>query len=199
MEEKQALDELRFIKKVIEDSQKIIADNGMGYIVWGIIIVVGMLGGYLKFKLRLDFDYIWAWVILISLGWIFSYFMYKKPKNKVRVETFAGKIMGMLWFSIGMGMTIAGFVGYFSHAIRGEYISAIMAIFLGSAYYLTSVLNNQKWFKIIGVLWWIGGVVIFYVGGLSSLLIMAFLITVGQIIPGIILYRKHKKQCCEDE
>lgn len=193
MEEKQALDELRFIKKVIEDSQKIIADNGMGYIVWGIIIVVGMFGGYLKFKLHLDFDYIWAWVILIPLGWIFSYFMYKKRKDKVRVETFAGKMMGMLWFSIGFGMTIAGFVGYFSRAIKGEYISAVMAIFLGSAYYLTSVLNNQKWFKIIGVLWWIGGVVMFYVGGVSSLLIMALLITVGQIIPGIILYRKHKK------
>ena len=199
MEEKQALDELRFIKKVIEDSQKIIADNGMGYIVWGVLIVIGMLGGYVKFKLRLEFDYILAWVILIPLGWIFSYFMYKKPKNKVRVETFAGKMMGTLWFSIGFGMTVAGFVGYFSRAISGEYISPVMAIFLGSAYYITSALNNQKWFKIIGVLWWIGGIVMFYVGGIDSFLIMAFLITVGQIIPGIILYRKHKKQCCEDE
>ncbi len=199
MEEKQALDELRFIKKVMEDSQKIIADNGMGYIIWGVLVVIGMLGSYLKFKLQMQFDFIWVWVVLISTGWIFSYFMYKKLKNKVRVETFAGKIMGMLWFSVGTGMTIAGFAGFFSGAIRGDYVSSIMAIFLGSAFYLTSALNNQKWFKVIGVLWWFGGVVIFFVGGLNSLLIMAFLITVGQIIPGIILNRKYKKQCCEDE
>ncbi len=198
MEEKQALDELQFIKKVIQDSQRIIADNGLGYIIWGIIITVGMLIGYAKFTMGWNLNYIWVWVILISLGWFISFWLYKRPNRKhYKVETFAGKVIGRLWFSFGISMTVIGFGSQLTNAIRGDYISGVMAIILGSAYYLMSALNDLNWFKVIGVVWWIGGLVIFYFGGLASLLIMAILMIFGQIVPGIILYRKFKKQCCD--
>jgi hypothetical protein len=192
-EEKKALDELLFIKKVMQDSQKIIVDNGMGYIVWGLLVTFGMIFGYIKFSLNLQFDYMWAWVILISIGWAFSFFAYYRKKSS-RVETFAGQIIARLWLSFGIGMTIIGFIGYYSGAIRGEYISSVIAILLGCAYYLTSVLYEWKWFKLIGIIWWAGGIVMFYFFGIIQFLIMGGLMIFGQVVPGIILYRKYKTQ-----
>jgi len=194
-EEKNALDELLFIKKVIQDSRRIVADNGMGFIVWGVLVAIGMLFGYIRFKFLpdLQFDYIWAWVILIAAGWIFSYFnYYKKPTHKV--STFAGRIIGTLWFSVGVSMTVVGFGGYFSGALRGEYISSIMAIILGAAYYLSSALYEWKLLKLVGLLWWAGGFTMFYVHDVNQFLIMTLLIIFGQVVPGIITYKKYKTQ-----
>lgn len=195
-DEKKAIDELLFIKKVIQDSRNIVIDNGMGYVVWGILVAIGMFFGYVKFSFNLQFDYIWAWVVLIGAGWIFSFFAYYR-KRSVKVETFAGRILGRLWFATGMSMTIVGFGGYFSGAIRGDFISAVIAIILGSAYYLTSLLYEWKWWRIIGVMWWVGGIVLFYVHDVAQFLIMGTLIIVGQVIPGLVLYKKYKSQAAE--
>jgi hypothetical protein len=197
-EEKNALDELLFIKKVIQDSRRIMLDNGLGFIVWGILITTGMLFGYIKFLLALNFDYIWAWVVIITCGWVFSYFNYYKKKPG-RIETFAGKIIGNLWFSIGITISILGFGGYFSGAINGQHISGVIAVVLGAAYYISSVLYEWKWFKLVALLWWVGGFVMFYVYDATQFLLMAGLMIFGQIVPGIVCYRKYKAQVNEVE
>jgi hypothetical protein len=156
-----------------------------------------MLTGYVKFLLRLDFDFIWVWVVLMACGWAFSYFEYYRKKS-CKVESFAGKIIGRLWLSFGITMTIVGFGGYFSKAINGEFISALMAIILGAAYYISSALYEWKGFRYIALFWWIGGFAMFYVRDISQLLIMAGLMIFGQVVPGIILYRKYKAQFSEE-
>ncbi len=191
--EKNAIDELNYIKKIIEDSRRIVADNGMGYIVWGVLVTIGMVLGYIKYSMNLAFDYIWAWAIIIALGWLFSFIAYYR-KKPAEVSTFAGRIIGRLWFSFGVSMTVLGFGGYFSHAISGEYISAVIALVLGAAYYISSILYDWNWFKAIGVLWWAGGFTLLFVNDVKQFLIMAGLMIFGQIVPGIILYVKYKKQ-----
>lgn len=197
-ETKNALDELLFIKKVIQDSRKIVVDNGVGYILWGILIVIGMTAGYIKFLLNLQFNFTWAWVVIISVGWVITFFTFYKKKER-KAKTFAGRIIGCLWFSSGISMTLVGFGGYYTGAIRGEVVSAVIAIILGSAYYLSSVIYEWKWFKLIGLLWWAGGFLIFLMRGVEQILIMIVLMIFGQIFPGIILYRKSKKQLSEEK
>ncbi len=192
-DEKKAIDELLFIKKVITDSQKIVVDNGMGYIIWGVITALGMIGGYIKFKLDLPFNYVWIWTVLIPMGWLFSYFYYyKKRPNKV--DTFAGRILGNLWFSFGVCLSIVGFGGYFSGAIRGENIASIMAVIMGGAFYLSSTIYGSGWYKLLGVTWWLGGILLFFVVNENQFLIFAGLMIFCQILPGIISYRKYKAQ-----
>jgi hypothetical protein len=195
-EEKNALDELLFIKKVIQDSRKIVVDNGMGFIVWGILITFGMICGYIKFLLDLKFDYMWVWIVLIAVGWTYSFFTFYRKKGK-RVQTFVGRTIGCLWFSFGVSMTIIGFGGYYTNAIAGWQVSSIIAVLLGAAYYLSSVIYEWKWFKLIGLLWWVGSFVLFYVNGIEQFLVMACLLTLGQVLPGVILYRKSKQQLSE--
>lgn len=197
-EEKNALDELLFIKKVIQDSRRIVVDDGMGFIVWGILVTIGMICGYFKFLLNLQFDYVWAWVIIISAGWIYSFFAFYKRKAR-KTRSYVGRIIGCLWFSFGISMTVVGFGGYYTHAIYGEQISSIIAVLLGAAYYLSSVIYEWKWFKLIGLLWWAGGFILFHMRGFEQFLIMAGLLTFGQVLPGIILYIKSKKQLSEEK
>ena len=65
---------------------------------------------------------------------------------------------------------------------------------MGGAYFVTGIIVKSKWFRNLSFAWWIGGVVLFYVVNVWSLLIMAFLMLAFQVIPGIIIYNRYKKE-----
>jgi len=70
-----AQQELAFIKKVMEDSRRIICNNGQSFILWGILISVGMLVTYLKIAQNWDVSLGWFWPALIAFGWIITFVM----------------------------------------------------------------------------------------------------------------------------
>ena len=134
MKETEAKNELEFIKNVMEDSRKIIVDDGMNFIFWGIIAAIGLIATYIL-VIEKSWDYIkWVWVVLIAIGWIYSITMSLKKEKKRRVKTFAGKILSVTWFSCGLTMTIIGIGGSFSGAIHGVYISPTISIVTGDSF-----------------------------------------------------------------
>ncbi|GJQ62536.1 MAG: hypothetical protein SCALA702_15890 [Melioribacteraceae bacterium] len=194
MDEKKALEELQFIKKVIDDSKRTIVDNGMGYIVWGILIVIGLASTYYGVVTQSYFDYGYNWIIVISLGWIYTFIDVRREKKTIPVYTFSAKILGSVWLSTGIALTILGFVPTFTGALHGVYVSPTMSIVLGIPFYLTGVLYDIPLIKYSSVGWWIGGTVMFIYPGLYSLILMAGMMLVLQVLPGIYLYRKFKKE-----
>ena len=193
MDEKTALDELQFIRKVIDESKRAIVYNGMDYIVWGILVITGMILTYVFLLLKIFFNFIWIWVILISIGWIFSFYSRKKEKQK-QPDTFSQRIIATVWIAAGIGMTIIGFVGSFSGAVKGAYISPILCVILGMAYLVTGTICGEKWISYLSIGWWSGALVLFFFTGTYSLLIMALLMLFFQTIPGIIIYRNYKRE-----
>jgi len=194
MEKQQAELEISMIKQIMEDSKKIVVEDGKGYITWGILVVIGMLGTYFLILDRL-FSYIgWLWIATIGLGWIYTFAssFRKNPEKKVR--TFAGKILGAVWVSCGIAMTMVGFVGTASGAIGAYTISPMMAVILGIAYFVTGIVYGLPWVRNLAIGWWIGAIVTFFWSGMNSLLAFAAMMIAFQIIPGIILYSKFKKE-----
>ena len=48
MENKDKLfEDLQYMKQIINDSRNLVVDNGMGYIAWGVIIILGLLGSFI--------------------------------------------------------------------------------------------------------------------------------------------------------
>lgn len=193
MDEKTALEEIQFIRKVIEDTKRNVMYNGSDYIFWGILIIVGMLSMYLFHINQIYFNYIWIWAVLISVGWIYSLINRKSIKER-HPSTYAGKLIGSVWFAAGIAMTIIGFIGPVLEAINPMAISPIACIITGSAYFISGVIVEVKWIRNLSFGWWIGGIVLLKVISMESFLIMAFLMLFFQTIPGIIMYKKYKQE-----
>ncbi|HVO73283.1 MAG TPA: hypothetical protein VMT35_04615 [Ignavibacteriaceae bacterium] len=193
MDEKTALEELQFIRKVIEDTKRNIFYNGRDYIFWGILVIVGMLGMYVLHLSRIYFNYVWIWAGLISIGWIFSIVARNKSIEK-QPSTYAGKILGVVWLSAGIAMTTIGFAGPAFRIISPMAISPILSIIIGSAYFVSGVVIEEKWFRNLSFGWWIGGIILFIVTTMESFLIMAFLMLFFQTIPGFLIYKKYKQE-----
>jgi len=192
MDDKTAIDELVFIRKVIEETKKAVVYNGKDYIFWGVLVIVGMMSTYIFHLSGLYFNYFWIWVVLIPIGWIFSIYNRIKLKEK-HPPTYSGKLIGAVWAAAGIAMTIVGFVGPMMGAIKPMAISPIACIIMGSAYFVSGKIVDVKWLGNLSFGWWIGGIVLLFVTSIHSFLIMALLMLFFQTLPGIIIYRKYKQ------
>jgi hypothetical protein len=72
MEKQQAESEISMIKKIMDDSRKIVIDDGKGYIIWGILIVIGLFGTYFSVLYKVYHYIMWLWIAVIGAGWIYT-------------------------------------------------------------------------------------------------------------------------------
>jgi len=192
MNEKTALEELQYIRKIIEETKKTVLYNGKDYIFWGVLVIVGMMSTYLFHMGGVHFNYFWIWVVLIPIGWVYSFYNRMKVKEK-HPSTYAGKLIGAVWTAAGIAMTIVGFIGPVLGAIKPMAISPVACMITGCGYFVSGKIVEVKWLSNLSIGWWLGGILLFYITTIESFLIMAMLMLFFQTIPGIVIYRKYKQ------
>ena len=195
METKQAELELSEIKRIMEDSRRIMVDDGTGFILWGILVATGLISSYLSVLGYLSWSVTSiAWFVLIGSGWIITFIQIRKEKKEKKAVTFAGKVAGAIWGAAGITMTIIGFVGSYSGLIKGMGISPLMACVLAAAFFVSGVIYNDKTFRYISFGWWAGALVMFFWYSPHTLLLFALMIIFMQVLPGFLMYKKWKKE-----
>jgi len=136
MDTKQAELELSEIKRIMEDSRRIMIDDGTGFILWGSLVAMGLISSYLSVLGYLEWKVSSiAWFALIGLGWLITIFQLRREKKERKAVSFAGKVAGAIWGSAGITMTIIGFVGSYSGLVKGMGISPLMACVLAAAFF----------------------------------------------------------------
>jgi len=194
MDEKKALEEISYIKEIMQDSRKAFVDNGVGYIIWGVIIVLGLMSSYFMIINRIENSYGLNWIVLIAFGWGYSFFMGIRHKKRQRSTTLAGKILAAVWFSSGIAMTIIGFIGSTSGGVKGVFVSPVISVILGIAYFVSGVVYGSRWITLLSIGWWAGATLMFYWPGMQVLWIMSLMMILFQVLPGIILYQRAKEE-----
>jgi len=192
MTEFNAQQELAFIKKIMNDSRKILIDDGKGFIFWGILVTIGLLLTYLAILGKWKASMGLMWPGLITFGWIYTIVTEIRRERKRRTKTFAGKIMGGLWFSVGISATILGFVGTYTGAYHGVHISPLISIVLGIGYLLSGLLYGKTWISMLSIGWWAGAILMLFMQNVETILVMIGMMLFFQIIPGFILYKEFK-------
>jgi len=195
MDTKQAELELSEIKRIMEDSRRIMIDDGTGFILWGSLVAMGLISSYLSVLGYLEWKVSSiAWFALIGLGWLITIFQLRREKKERKAVSFAGKVAGAIWGSAGITMTIIGFVGSYSGLVKGMGISPLMACVLAAAFFVSGVIYNDKTFRYLSFGWWAGALVMFFWHSSHTLLLFALMILFMQVLPGYIMYKKWKKE-----
>jgi hypothetical protein len=199
LDSKQAEIELSVIKQIMLDSRKAVLDNGKQLIFWGVLVSLALFINYIMLLNRFEGRYMgYMWLILMVAGAIISTIWEKNDIKKMRVKTFAGKLLGMLWVSSGIAMFIFFLVGMFTSAYNPIYICPIISTTLGVSYFTSGAIQQLKWMQMLAIGWWAGAVLMFIFPSIHTLLIYGLMMLLFQTLPGIILYRKWKSLSSEE-
>jgi hypothetical protein len=191
----QAEAEISVIKKIMDDSRRIAVYNGKHYILWGVLVSIALFANYVMVLMHIELNYQgFMWFILMISGAITGSIMERMEHRKKAVRTFAGKLLSTLWFASGIAMFMFGFLGTIVHAYDPIFICPIIFTILGVSYYTSGEIQQTGWFKYLSFGWWAGAVLLFIFPGIHTLLISGLMMLGLQTIPGIILYRKWKKE-----
>ncbi|MEN8192539.1 MAG: hypothetical protein ABFS12_06955 [Bacteroidota bacterium] len=197
MESNQIQEDIQYIKKMIENNRHTLVDNGLSYIINGLIVAIGIpltiLMGYNGFEQYIPY----VWLLLIAVMIFANLIANKKIEKKNRVKTFGSELFGAVWGACGLSIIII-FILSFSSIGMGE-VSFFMSIsgILAIGYFLTGVINDLKFMKVLAALWWLTSII----SGLWLLFstiqylnfFFSFMVLVLQLIPATIIYKKWKR------
>ncbi|KQC11790.1 MAG: hypothetical protein APR54_10510 [Candidatus Cloacimonas sp. SDB] len=198
---KNAQESLNLIKSLVEDNRKLALGSGMPSIIWGVFVIIALSLTYwgVHRPMRTGWYYLLVWVIASSLGFTISYLI-ERQREKFTVSTFSQQLLGVIWLAQGVAMMILAFVASLAGVLNLYAISPIMGTLLGSAYFINGHLNQYKWLKVVGVLWWISSIALFFLvkvdvyGGSNTLLYFAGLMFLLQVVPGLKLESQWRKE-----
>lgn len=194
MTEQEAQQELAFIKKVMDDSRRVVIHDGKEFITWGVLVVLGMLIMYFQNVFGFQLPIFWLWGIIIGGGWLYSWVHSLRRRQRGSMRTFGGRILGSVWLACGVTMTMIGFVVMPSGAIKGIAIIPLICLVIGSGYFITGVIHGSTWIRNSSIGWWVGAVIMLYWPGYYIFLLFAGMMVAFQIVPGIFFYRKWKEE-----
>ncbi|MEO8512047.1 MAG: hypothetical protein ABI543_00675 [Ignavibacteria bacterium] len=186
--------ELSVIKKIMEDSRNIVADNGWHYIFWGVSVTCALIANYIMALNGVKMNYQgMMWFIVMTGTWIVEGIIERRKAKKRKERTFGGRLLGALWSASGISMFMFGFIGVITHAYTGAFICPIISTVLGATYIISGAIQQTRWMQLLSIGWWGGAIYTFLFPSVHTLLIFAVMMISFQTIPGIILFRKWKR------
>ena len=193
MERQDAIEEIALIRRVIEESRRFTFDNGKHYLLWGVLVTIAIFLQYWAILTHADSLSPWIWLFSIGLGWVGSIVFGMREKSKPGAWPVGAKLVAAVWISAGVSMTILGFVGPASGALRYWAVCPTIATVMGGAYVVSSLIYKLKWVTMVGIAWWIGGLLMFMVRGVETLPIFGVMMILFQIVPAVVFNRTWKR------
>jgi len=194
MNDIEAKESLEVIRNMIEETKRSTAYSGDIYIAWGVLTLLAVLGTYLLVIFKW-YNYIWInWIVFMGSGVIYSVYHGVTQERKAEAITFPGRILGRVWFACGMSLLILAFVAPMAGLYPGMMVPAVVAIVIGIGYFITGEVVQWKLFIWLSFLWWLGGAGMMFLKNENILLVFAFLMSLGYLVPGFILRANYKKQ-----
>lgn len=181
--------DLAYIRQLMEDTRRATYVSGGYFIVWGIAIGLGLLLTWLQLTGHMPMMPMVSWTGCLVLGGIGTLFLIREEMNQP-VQTPAGRLIGMVWMSIGISMLIIFFVGVGSGVMPGSLMTPVSSTLVGAAVFLTGTLASLNWVRNLALGWWLGAAAMFAWPGLHVLLLMGVMLFVLYVIPGVILIRQ---------
>jgi len=187
----QAREEIERIKHMIEKTRKSHASSWPFLLLWGILVILGIVGMQVLVLLK-AFHLIWLnWIGFMGIGVVVQIVLAMKCDRSQRVKTYVDDAVAHLGVASGVAFMFTGFllpmlkvypVGVI--AIMVSVVAGIAVFTLGGIYELNSI----RW---CGVAWWLGALGMVFVHWHHRGLLMIPLVAVGYLLPAFLLHARY--------
>lgn len=201
---------LRLIQTMINKAKGSYHDTGIGPILWGTVITLCSLISYaqIKYDFELPFD-IWLLTLIAIIPQVFISIKESKQRKALNYEDTA---LSYIWtcFGISIFLLIHININIFNSLnplmqeykkLKGisespfaysDYVTSIFLLLYGIPSVITGGITKLKPMLYGGILCWACCIITVYTPVDTDMLLTAVSATAAWLIPGIILYKRHK-------
>lgn len=191
-----AQNDLAYIRELMVDTRRAASVSGGYFILWGLVVGVGLFATWLQVKGVLPYQPLLTWGPCIALGVLGNFFLVRRDMREP-VQLPAGRLIGMVWAAVGVTQLIFFFAGLGMNHLPGEQMPAIFASLIGTGMFLTGVLASLSWLRNMAFGWWLGSLVMFIWPGEHVILLMGLMLLVFYVLPGVMLIRMKQPRAAE--
>ncbi|MCU0646961.1 MAG: hypothetical protein MUF00_03115 [Gemmatimonadaceae bacterium] len=172
MTDDQLAEDLAFVRRALEASQKAADVDLVPLLIWGTLTAVAAAASYVVPAL----DSVWFWVAVIGSAWVLTAVRLRsrgglRPPQIIAQRAFLG-----LWSAMLGAMTLIGFGGVFAGVVQPQAITPIFAGLFGAGFIAASALVQRPVVAWLGGLWWVTALALFVMS--SSLRLGAFALAI---------------------
>ncbi len=186
---------LKLISEMIVKAKRSYITTGAASIVWGILIVICSLLTWYQIYAQVSFGFdVWLLVFVALLPQIYFSIKEKQKKNFVGHDE---KIMTYVWSTFAICIFILSFYNSKFGDNNGNSTALFMLLY-GIPTFITGGVCNFKPMITGGLICWILSVASMFTNMATDMLFMAACGLFAWLIPGIILWKRYKKQQTAD-
>jgi hypothetical protein len=201
---------LRLISTMIYKAKNSYHDTGLGPILWGSVITLCSLVTFLQIKYSFDLPFdIWFLTLIAIVPQIF---IASRAARNSKVKGYDDKMLDYVWMCFGISIFLLIFINNSTIAalrpifekyrnltgakpdfVFSSYTTPLFLLLYGIPTIITGSCRNMKPMLYGGIVCWICCIISIYTTIDWDMLLTALAATCAWLIPGIILWRKHKK------
>lgn len=186
-------DDIAYIRELMVDTRRAACMSGGYFIVWGVAVGLALLITWLQLTDVIPYKPLITWTTCFLAGILGNiYFMRQDAQEPVQAP--AGRLIGMVWLALGATQLIFFYASLGAHALPGEHMPAIFSSLIGTGVFMTGVLAGLPWLRNLAVGWWAGSLAMFIWPGTHVSLLMALMLFILYVIPGLVLIRMKRER-----
>jgi hypothetical protein len=178
-----AQESLELITAMIREAKTGIRQKSFYFLLWGWVVVLAYLGGYVLLSVGYDKPYL-TWLITFP-AMIISFFygsrVQKKSGPATRLETI------MMWAWVAFVITILIFIAFGREV--NYHLNALILIASALPTFISGIVLRFRPMILGAVVFWIAGIVCFLITCDWQLLVGAVAVALGYLVPGYLLKR----------
>ncbi len=193
MNESEAKKDIQFIREMIEKTKKATAESWKFFLIWGVMIIIAIIGNYILVYLE-QYNWIWAnWVGFMLAGVLYTFLFVRKKEKSSGTRTYAQIAIGHLTFACGIGFMLAGYIFPVLKLYSFGAIPVIISMIVGIMFFVIGGIYEWNLLKVCALIWWLSSIGMIFIHWHYRALLFVPLIIIGYIVPGFILKAQYRQ------
>jgi hypothetical protein len=182
---------LKIITQMINTAKTNIGNNSIYFLLWGWAVLIAAVSHYILLINHLQYNYLPWPVAIITAGIAASIIGYRSSKKKM-AQGYIDKFVGTLWMFVGITIFLTLVLVTYLADFRVSYTVIMLLYGLGTL--ITGTVIRFVPLIVGGIIVWLCATLMVWVSFPDALLVLAFSVLAGYIIPGYLLKSKRENK-----
>ncbi|MBI9108122.1 MAG: hypothetical protein JEZ04_15340 [Spirochaetales bacterium] len=191
IDRERAAENLKIVRTIMESCSRRQQDDGIHFIIWGLLIPVATGFNYLLVYLEKwkSIGLLWGTVALVGI--VLSIVVSVRRRG-ARAETHGGRVQAAVWIACWITMMLIMAAGFITGGMKLNFMMMLIAFIMANAVFISGFLSGTRMLKLLAAGWWATGIVCAFTHEYTASIIVALATFLLSFIPGVILDRRYK-------